>query len=274
MIAMPRRGTFWRKFVPLFGAGLVGVAGAVPVITPMLQRLVAAPPRGATLPSLPVLLAAQIGQLAVLTGGAVAIGIALAPRLGLRSHIVEAAEGGKRLWAALKPEVPLATAMGAAMGLAIVALDEAFRPWMPAAWLELERTQPRGLAVTIAGVLYGGITEELLMRWSLMTLLAWLLWRALQRGAGQPLTWLMWAAIGVSALLFGVGHLGAAAAIAPLTPMIVVRTVLLNAGAGVVLGWLYWWAVYPIHLVVFGVMARRQARRTHDRLPSSSTSSD
>ncbi|WP_455571434.1 DUF2867 domain-containing protein [Actinokineospora sp. 24-640] len=40
------------------------------------------------------------------------------------------------------------------------------------------------------------------------------------------------------------------------------------------LGWLYWWAVYPIHLVVFGVMARKQARRTHDHAPTPSESSD
>jgi hypothetical protein len=238
-MATPRRSLFRHKFVPLFGAGLAGVVAAVPVITPMLQRLVDAPPPGATLPSLPVLLAAQLAQLTVLTAAAVTVGIALAPRLGLRSHIAEVA-GGQRWWPALKPDVPLAAAVGTATGLVIVALDGAFRPWMPAAWIALERTQPRGLAVTVADMLYGGITEELLIRWSLMTLLAWLLWRVLQHGEGRPHAWLMWAAIGISALLFGIGHLGAAATIAPLTPVVVARTMLLNAGAGIVFGWLYW----------------------------------
>jgi hypothetical protein len=43
-----------------------------------------------------------------------------------------------------------------------------------------------------------------------------------------------------AAVLFGLGHLPAVAAIAPLTSMLVVRTVLLNALAGVVFGWFFW----------------------------------
>jgi membrane protease YdiL (CAAX protease family) len=50
----------------------------------------------------------------------------------------------------------------------------------------------------------------------------------------------MWAAIAVSALLFGTGHLGAAGALVPLTFAVIVRTVLLNALAGVVFGYLFW----------------------------------
>lgn len=238
-VTTPQRPTFWRRCVPLFGAGLVGVAAGMPVIVPLLQQLTAAPPSGVTLPALPVLLAAQIGQLVVLIGGAVALGAALAPRVHLRSHLADAQAGGTRPWAAIKADAPLAALVGAATGLAIVVLDRIFQPWMPAA-LQAAQTQRRGVGVTVAGVLYGGITEELLLRWGLMTLLAWIAWRVVQRGHGVPRSWLMWTAIGVSALLFGAGHLGAAAALVPLTPAVVIRTVLLNAGAGVVFGYLFW----------------------------------
>ncbi|MFC6976650.1 type II CAAX prenyl endopeptidase Rce1 family protein [Halomicroarcula sp. GCM10025709] len=50
----------------------------------------------------------------------------------------------------------------------------------------------------------------------------------------------MWAAIVVSAVLFGVGHLPALAQSVSLTPALIARTVLLNAVAGVLFGWLYW----------------------------------
>ena len=47
-------------------------------------------------------------------------------------------------------------------------------------------------------------------------------------------------AVVISALLFGLGHLGAAALASPLTPAVVARTVLLNALVGTAFGWLYW----------------------------------
>jgi len=225
--------------VPLFGAGLIGVAAGVPVILPLLQQLSTSAPPGVTLPPLPVLLAAQVGQLAVLIGGAVAVGAALAPRVQLHSHIADAGVGGTRPWEAIKADAQLASLAGAATGLALVVVDWAFRPWLPAA-LQAAQAQPRGVGTTLAGILYGGITEELLLRWGVMTLLAWIVWRVVQRGEGVPRPWLIWTAIGVSAVLFGAGHLGAAAALVPLTPAVIVRTVLLNAGAGVVFGYLFW----------------------------------
>ena len=51
----------------------------------------------------------------------------------------------------------------------------------------------------------------------------------------------MWLAILVSAVLFGVGHLPAAAMVGmPLTAPVIARVVTLNAFAGIVFGWLFW----------------------------------
>jgi membrane protease YdiL (CAAX protease family) len=239
MTTTGERGTFWRRFVPLFAAGLVGVAAGMPAILPVLQQLVASAPPGVALPPLPVLVAAQVGQLVVLIGGAVAVGVACAPRVQLRSHLVDAGVGSIRPWTQVKSELPFAIAAGTVTGLAIVALDRLSQPWMPVA-LQALQNQPRGLGITIAGMVYGGITEELLLRWGLMSAVAWAIWRVLQHGQGMPRAGLMWAAIAVSALLFGVGHLGAAGALVPLTFAVIVRTVLLNALAGVVFGYVFW----------------------------------
>jgi membrane protease YdiL (CAAX protease family) len=92
-----------------------------------------------------------------------------------------------------------------------------------------------------ARVLYGGITEEVLLRWGLMTAFTWLAWRFFQgkRGAVRPgLTWL---ALAVSALLFAVGHLPAAAYfIGALTGPVVFFVIGLNTTFGLLFGWLFW----------------------------------
>lgn len=92
-----------------------------------------------------------------------------------------------------------------------------------------------------ARMLYGGITEELLLRWGLMTALTWLAWRFLQHRRGSPRAASIGLAIVVSALLFGAGHLPAAAAlIGELTGGMVAFVVGVNAAFGALFGYLFW----------------------------------
>jgi membrane protease YdiL (CAAX protease family) len=122
----------------------------------------------------------------------------------------------------------------------VVGLDLALRPLMPQEFLAAVQASSSGLATLISGLLYGGIAEELLMRWGVMSFFAWVGWRIGQHGVGQPATVVVWLAILGAALLFGLAHLPAAAALAPLTPAFVLRTVLLNSAVGIVTGWLFW----------------------------------
>ena len=73
-------------------------------------------------------------------------------------------------------------------------------------------------------------------------------WRWALRGPGrlagadrQALLpgWAFWGANVVAAVLFGLGHLPATAALLPLTPLIVVRAVVLNGVAAIPFGWLF-----------------------------------
>uniref|UniRef100_UPI002FE1CAAC CPBP family intramembrane glutamic endopeptidase n=1 Tax=Noviherbaspirillum sp. TaxID=1926288 RepID=UPI002FE1CAAC len=90
-------------------------------------------------------------------------------------------------------------------------------------------------------VLYGGITEEVLLRWGVMTLIAWLGWRFVQGGAGAVRARWIWMAIIVSALLFGAGHLPAVAAqTAQMDASLAAFVVLANTVFGVIFGFVYW----------------------------------
>ncbi len=228
-----------RQFLALFALGVVGVLSLLPVAIPAIARM----PLPAGAPPRQVIILLSMLQPTILVAIAVAIGLRFAPRLGLRSYVVDAAGSGASVWPGLRRDVPLAIALGAAAMVAIVLLDVAFRPFMGDAWRRLEQTQAAmsgPIMGLVMGLLYGGITEEILLRWGMLSLFAWLGWRFGRKTPdGGPSRAVLWTAIVASAVVFGVGHLPAVRAMVPLTPVVVARTIVLNALAGVAFGWLF-----------------------------------
>ena len=209
-----------------------GTLGAVTVAIGVLPQLSARMPLPAPLWLITV---ASVVQSALILALAVWSGTALAPAVGLRAPAFEAAATRQPVMRALKPQVLPGLVVGVPGGLLLFASLRL----SPAAIATLpdQFTPP-----LYARMLYGGITEEVLLRWGLMAALTWLAWRFFQgkRGAVNPgLTWL---AIAVSALLFGVGHLPVASyLIGSLSGPVVLFVVGLNATFGVLFGWLFWW---------------------------------
>lgn len=128
-------------------------------------------------------------------------------------------------------------AAGCLTGLALLALARLTEPFMPAtigaSILDI------ALWKRLAASFYGGIAEEIICRLFLMSLLVWLARRFLVRSAALTSA-AAWIGIIGAALLFGIGHLPAAATQWPLTIIVVVRILTLNAVGGIVFGWLYW----------------------------------
>lgn len=92
----------------------------------------------------------------------------------------------------------------------------------------------------LAGVFHGGIVEEILFRWCLLSLLAWgitLIVGANDLGAGDSI---FWAANIGAALLFGLGHLPGSVAAAPLTAAGALVVVSSNALVGLLCGYFFW----------------------------------
>lgn len=228
-----------RQFFALFVPGLVGILALIPVAVPLLESRLRTVPDAPAVP-VPILALLSIIQPTILLVIAIVVGIWLAPRLRLRSHLVARARDGIRILPALRGELAIAAGLGSAAAIAVIILDLLFQPLLGQTAEILVEAQPRTVAVTIAGVLYGGMTEELLLRWGLMSFLAWLGWRLIQSKGGEPRPLVMWTGISVAAVIFGLAHLPAVASLAPLTFMLALRTVLLNALAGLVYGWAYW----------------------------------
>jgi hypothetical protein len=93
----------------------------------------------------------------------------------------------------------------------------------------------------VAKLLYGGVTEEVLLRWGLMSALIWLPWRLLQKNADLPRVSYVIGAILVDAVLFGVLHLPAAAAMGVhLTAPVLAYIIIGNSLPGILFGILFW----------------------------------
>jgi membrane protease YdiL (CAAX protease family) len=238
-VSSPTR--FGKTFLFLFVLGLPGILSLIPTIMGQLDAL---PPEMVELPT-PLVVALSLLNPLILLALGVAIGVLLAHRMGLRSLVAERVRQGTAIWPHLRPHLLVALSIGLIFAVVVLGLDALIDPF---AGMELADSPAAGEAATLGalltqlvlGLLYGGIVEELLLRWGVMTLLLWIGWRVVQRRQGKPSPTLVWTANILAALLFGAGHLPALAATVALTPLIVIRTVLLNALGGVLFGWLYW----------------------------------
>jgi len=224
---------------------LAGMAGVLSFLLVDISALIAALPlpEGTPPPELPppaLLKLVSILQPAVLTSVAVLIGIWLAPKVGLHSPAAEALADRQPLLPALRPQIVPGVIAGLASGIAIIAAWVITKPFMPEEFIaraqEFNKFVPHAVRI-----LYGGFTEELLLRWGLMTFLVWTFSRLFQRSGGKSRGTCFVGAIVISALVFGAGHLPIASALAGgLTMPIVLYVVTANSIFGIVAGFLYW----------------------------------
>ncbi|MEG4028596.1 MULTISPECIES: CPBP family intramembrane glutamic endopeptidase [unclassified Microcoleus] len=166
------------------------------------------------------------------------IGLRLGKSIALDSPIARALVYRQPFGLISKSALNTALIVGCIGGIILIGLSLAFQPWMPPT--VTPTTLEIDLWKRILASFYGGITEELLLRLFGMTVIAWLLWKIFERDKPQPSTLIFWLAIVVAAILFGVGHLPAAANLWGLTPIVIFRTILLNALLGIPFGFLYW----------------------------------
>ncbi|MFN2291420.1 MAG: type II CAAX prenyl endopeptidase Rce1 family protein [Anaerolineae bacterium] len=189
------------------------------------------------LPARPVLLLVSGIQLALFIAIPAAVGTALAPRVGLGAPFFEALAAGEPLWPAVGPQLLPSILVAVAGALVFVAAYYGyFRPRFEAETLRAWEDLRNGLGIW-GRLLYGGIVEEVLTRWGLMTLFVWL--GALI--AGEPSPVVIWVAIVLSGVLFGLGHApGYLAAGCEKSAIFFGAMISLNLWASLIFGWLYW----------------------------------
>jgi membrane protease YdiL (CAAX protease family) len=221
----------------LWVAGVIGTVAVTPYLTDLLSEQFTKAEAETGL-GLVALAAIFVLQTAVLLGVTVVVGLWAARKVGLRAPVSEALVQRQPVGPVVKQFAILSVVVGLATGLVVILLDLlVFQPLLKGA--ELPKLTEPALWKGALASLYGGIVEELLCRLFLLSVLALLLtWLSRTRDGLRP--WVFWTANVLAALLFGLGHLPAAASLLPLTPVWVTRVLVLNAVPGVVVGWLFW----------------------------------
>lgn len=220
-------------FIALFLLGLTGVFS-----------LLLAPiniPEGIELPlSLPVLKIISLVQSSVLLGIATFIGSNLAPRVGLSTPLIEAIYHKTGVRSILSKQIIFGMIGGTIAYVVSACVLKLVEPILPPEYIAINQNSANQIPL-ITRILYGGIVEELLIRWGLMTFLIWFQWKVFQKDSGKPKATFFWLGILIAAAIFGLGHLPVLfSLISQPTIFLIALVVTLNMILGVIAGWLYW----------------------------------
>jgi hypothetical protein len=170
----------------------------------------------------------------ILLIAAVAVGILLYQKVHLRVPIIEKWVGIGNEPADFTGILKSGTLGGIIAGILVVLVVVIFKPFMASEYQQLTQALQPTLA---ARFLYGGITEEILLRFGLMTLIVWISSKVLK--GTKPAAY--WVGIVLAAVLFAIGHFPAVYGVIEEPGIVLLTYVLIgNTVGGLVFGWLYW----------------------------------
>ena len=178
----------------------------------------------------PVLLTLQVLQTLLLCALAAYAGVRFAPAAGLDAPWLRVLAEGSSPPPAFGSMAIEAAAVGSITAVVVTALGLMLRASLPDA---LWRPASGGFWMRASSAFYGGIVEEILVRWGLLTAFVVVARRA---GVSAP----FWPANVIAALVFGALHFPSIAlAQIPLTGAVIAHVLLTNGIAGVVFGWMF-----------------------------------
>ncbi len=165
---------------------------------------------------------------------AVLIGTALHDKVNLQIPSIKALLNIEKPSISFIDQLKSGIIFGVVSGILITAIAAFFQSFLPAEFIALGSKMQ---ITTLARLLYGGITEELMMRYGFMTLVVWIVFKISK--SLQNSTYIL--GILMSSLLFAIGHLPVVySVVAEPSSMLISYIILGNASAGILFGWIYW----------------------------------
>ena len=224
----------WKIFWLLLLASVVGVAALLPYLLAFFQKVLATNP----LPMpLPVLMAVQIMQSAILFAAFISLGLVLAPKVGIEMPILQRWFYDRAAFPKDFARAPLIAGVVMA-ALLLLVFYTFFLPRIPEWPVGLEAAMP--IWKRLLSCLYGAINEEIVARLFVLSLLLWLLRKVPRQQSTKASPIIFWIANVIVAGLFALGHVPAAKAFLPITPLVIVALFTINGSASLLFGYLCW----------------------------------
>ncbi len=165
---------------------------------------------------------------------AVIIGTILYQKINLKVPLIEKIVGIENDTFNISEILKYGILGGVLSGILLSLVGLVFNPILPKEFIELGESLQPTLA---ARFLYGGLTEEILMRFGLMTLIVWLCSKVF-RGTKS---FVFWTGISIAAIIFAFGHFPIAyQAVENPTTGLLTYILIGNSIGGIIFGWLYW----------------------------------
>lgn len=219
----------WKLFTVLLVATLVTSLMALPYALSLVKGL------GVTIT--PVLVIAQIFQAGILFSLAIYFGLRMSKKLGLGLPIIEGLLNKENQKEHIKLILWPAIGLGVLVAVLIIIFSVPFGS-LSLDFLKAEIAVPVWKSFLIS--FYGGVAEEVLLRLFLMTLIIRITLKIKSTSEGKATVAGVWFAIVLSSVIFGLGHLPITNGLTAITPVVVIRAIVLNGIGGIIFGWLYW----------------------------------
>lgn len=228
----------WPEFLVLFGVAIIGIVCVTPYSLELSHDALTKAVERMRQP-LWALVLLQSAQSVVLMGVASGAGLLIATHLGLGAPLLSGLLAGNDVSAQALDMLTPALMLGIGSALVMLLLE------ITVFWPRLPRSMRESFPIPslwkrLLASVYGGVDEEILLRLFLLSLLAWLISFAWHTPDGRPALGALWLANIIAAVIFGLGHLPATAALVKLSPLLVVRAILLNGVVGIAAGYLFW----------------------------------
>ena len=184
----------------------------------------------------PVAIFVLIIQSAVFSSIAIFVGLFLGKKIGMGAPIMEDWITGKSI--ELMSIVKISIITGVLVGVSLFVLDRFAFGYFIEPVTAFQEKAPLWQRILVS--FYGGIGEEVFMRLFFMTLIIWIIQRLMRIKDSKSVASAAWVSIIIVSVVFGLGHLPMTATFTTITPLVVIRGIVLNGIAGIVFGWLYW----------------------------------
>lgn len=215
----------------LYGAGLIGILSILTMEIPLPPEAEAILKDRFTPQQIKLLI---LVNPALILAVAVVVGTVLYQKVHLTVPLIEKLAGVNSGPVHASHILKFGISGGILSGLLLSLTGLVFYPFLPSEFIELGESLKPSLP---ARFLYGGITEEILMRYGLMTLLVWIASKIFS--GTKPMVY--WIGIILSSIIFALGHFPIAyQAVADPSIGLLSYILIGNTIGGLIFGWLYW----------------------------------